>query len=194
MIEHNRFLILIAFFILPFLCVAQEDIKYEKEIPIDSHLVPLKARTFIQSLNVETVNWVKEINFDRRSYEVKALWNKLPASIEFDSTGVFEDVEITIAEKELPAAIRKNIRQALKQNFAQFKFAKIQLQFTGSHDALIKRMAQNDKQAEATIKYEIELYGKIKTAWRMYEYLFDRNGRLEQKREISGIIHKYENF
>jgi hypothetical protein len=194
MIERNRILILFSFFISPFFCNAQEDIKYEKEIPIDSHLVPLKARTFIQSLNVEILYWVKEINFNRRSYEVKALWNKLPASIEFDSTGVFEDAEITIAQNKVPAATRKNIKQVLKQHFVKFKYAKIQLQFSGSHDALIKRMAQNDEQAAVTIKYEIELYGKIKTAWRMYEYLFDRNGLFEQKREISGVIYQYDNF
>jgi len=193
MIKHN--LITLLFLgVIPLASLCQEDIKYEKEVPIDSHLVPLNARTYVSSLNVEIVNWVKEINFNSRSYEAKALWNKLPTSIEFDSTGVLEDIEVTIDEKRVPSSILKNIRQVLKQHFSKFKFAKIQLQFTGADSSLIKRMAQNDEQASITLKYEIELYGKIKTAWRMYEYLFDRDGLLEQKREISGIIFKYENF
>ncbi len=148
----------------------------------------------MQSLDVELLHWVKEINFERRSYEAKILWNKLPASIEFDSTGAFEDVEITIAKNKVPAAVRKNIGQIIKHHFVKFNYAKFQLQFTGTQHELIKRMAQNDEQAQVTVKYEIELYGKIKTAWRMYEYLFDRNGLLEQKREISGVVHQYENF
>jgi len=193
MLKHSL-LILLFLGAIPFACQCQEDIKYEKEIPIDSNLVPLNARAYIRNLNVEIVNWVKEINFNSRKYEAKALWNKLPASIEFDSTGAFEDIEITVEESKLSPATLKNVRKVLKQHFAKFDFAKIQLQFTGADTSLIKRMAQNDEQAPITLKYEIELYGKIKTAWRMYEYLFDRNGRLEQKREISGIILKYENF
>jgi hypothetical protein len=185
---------LLLYCIIPLIGYCQEDIKYEKEIVIDSNLAPLKARIFTQSLNVEILNWVKEINFTSKSYETKAIWNNLPVSIEFDSTGVLEDIEISIEENKIPTSAIKRTHQVLHQHFVKFNLAKVQLQLTGNHLELIKRMVQNDEQTQVTHKYEIELYGKIKTAWRMYEYIFDQNGMLEQKREISGIIHQYESF
>lgn len=177
--------------LMPLVVSAQEEIKYETEQLVDTAVVPKVALRFVSSLNLQQVQWVEEQNFNRKSYEAKAKYGKLKASIEFDTLGVFEDIEIDIKASGLEKQTRREIWKYFKSHFTKFRLRKIQWQLTGTLAELIKMINLNDASADVKQRYEIELYGVLKTHGRFFELLFEKDGRFISRREIftSEISH-----
>jgi hypothetical protein len=82
-------------------------VKYEKEFRLKPGQVPVKARQFIDSINLQQkVKWYYEQNLKGNSIEAKFRMNHKRYSIEFDTLGNLQDVEVQIGWEQMPAAYR----------------------------------------------------------------------------------------
>lgn len=161
---------------------AQE--KLEREYRIRKDIVPLKARTFIKSLSfLHTVKWYGEESLNGKSIEAKTKHNRRKYSIEFDTQGNLQDVEIEISKTKISNEAFKNILLNLEKEFVTFKIIKIQKQLTGSEKDIKKYIIDNIRN-DVILKYEIVLKGKKSKGKQLYEFTFSEKGNLEKKEKI----------
>ena len=162
---------------------AQVKREFEQRITVSE--VPEKAVNWFQKTygNPPKVKWYKEITSGKLSYEAKLKRNKKWHSVEFDSLGVVEDVEIKIRKKRVQKEIRDAIWAYFKSTYSKFKVSKIQLQWSGNEDDLSKAIIDRNPD-EIIVRYEIEFYGKNKEEDEMWEGLFSDKGELLKRRKI----------
>ena len=114
---------------------AQE--KYEKESRIKQKNVPSKALLFIDSLNFKNkIKWYKEEGLYRKSFEAKFKYNKARYSVEFDTLGNIEDLEIEVDWEDLKSNISDSISLQLKIDCIKHKIVKVQKQYKGSESVI----------------------------------------------------------
>lgn len=154
---------------------AQE--KFEKESRIKQRDVPQKALEFIDSINVKTkLKWYVEEGMNRRSIEAKFRQNKKRYSIEFDTLGHVEDVEIEILQAELATAINDAINNQLKKDCLKYKIEKIQVQYSGTEQALLAKLKNRPTSEKLIVKYEVVVKCTSKNKVELLEYLFNDTG------------------
>ena len=176
----------ILFFLLLFLngnLWSQVKREFEQRITVSE--VPERARAWFKSTygNPSKVKWYREITTGKLSYEAKLKRNKKWHSVEFDSLGVVEDVEIKIRKKEIPKETREIIWSYFKSNYTKSKVSKIQLQWSGDENDLSKAIIEK-KPDKITVRFEIEFYGKNQKEDEMWEGLFSDEGELLKRRKI----------
>ncbi len=153
-------------------------VKIEREYRVNSNEVPLKAVQWIDStfqLKPSKIKLYNETNGNKQSFEAKLRWLGETYSVEFDSQGNIEDIEINIKWQKLPENTKRAINQHLKSNYISFKIIKIQQQLVGSPNNLHLYIRESSISA-VTIKYEMEIRGSIKSQNEIWEILFDSNG------------------
>ncbi len=180
-------LLVISNFLLFFLCIspliAQQ--KFEKEYRIEAADVPLVARQFVDSLDFgRRVRWYREVSQQGESIEAKSKREGQKYSVEFGLSGDLQDVEIEIAWRDLPEALRKNIEQSLKAEFDRFKIRKVQRQFTGKSKDILNQLRQPDGGGDLTTKYELVLKGRKGGETNQFEYTFSADGKLEKRAKM----------
>lgn len=160
--------------------------KAEKEFRLKLEEVPVAARQFIDQTNeASSFKWYKEIGLNTSSIEAKAKIDGKRYSVEFDSLGEIEDVEVEIEWESLRENIRSVICGKLSSDFTKFKLVKVQQQFTGDASALISVINSRKKETKGlTIKYEIVLEGKTESEITPYEYTFDAQGQFVKRLKI----------
>ena len=167
--------------------------KFEREYRIKVEEVPDKARRFIEALNFDRkVKWYGEEGLNSKSIEAKTKYLGRKYSVEFDTSGHIEDIEIRIPTKAIPAKTLKSIKSNLDEEFESFRFIKIQVQYSGEPEALIRINADNWKEALVNKKYEIVLKGKTEAETRWYEYTFSEIGEVEGKSVV--ILRNTDNL
>lgn len=163
--------------------------KYEQEYRLDEEEVPALAYDFVGDISFDRkVRWYLEEGLDRFSIEAKTKYRGNRYSLEFDSTGRLEDIEIEIEMEELPARVVDSMHTRLSRDFEKYKVTKVQLQLVGK-PARLKEwfeipFATNE---EIEVNYEIVAKtrnGKERKEW---EFLFDDGGK---KLSASEIITK----
>lgn len=167
------FLFFLSFGIVTF-CFSQE--KFEKESRIKAAEVPEKAKDWLNDSfdKVKRTKWHLEYSQNGRSYEAKFNYLGYFHSVEFDSLGNVQDVEIEIKKEEVDSEVWNEIRAYFDSNFEQVKVEKIQRQFAGDPDDL-EDFFEEGKNTGVTIRYEIVFEGK-KGQWELWEGLFDQSG------------------
>lgn len=156
---------------------AQE--KFEKESRMKEQDVPSKALHFIDSLKIESkVKWYLEEGLERNSIEAKFKWHKEKYSVEFDTFGVIEDVEIEIKEKKVPEKSMESMQSQLQKNCVKHKVSKIQIQYGGSHSALLKQLDSDELIAGVSVNYELIVQCKSTDSTDLFEYVFNDAGEL----------------
>ncbi|MEX1002328.1 MAG: hypothetical protein WDZ35_09470 [Crocinitomicaceae bacterium] len=157
--------------------------KQEKEMRISPEDVPEKALEFIDSLHLDNkIKWYFEEDLNSVSIEAKTKHKKKRYSIEFDTLGNIQDVEIQLSWEELPETTQNTICAYLSAVFSDFRIKKIQLHYEGSVQALIDQLKSNKPVDGVIIKYEIVLKGKEEDRfWKWYEYTFLENGKHEKR-------------
>lgn len=154
---------------------AQE--KFEKESRIKQRDVPQKALEFIDSVNVKAkLKWYVEEGMNRRSIEAKFGQNKKRYSIEFDTLGHVEDVEIELLQNELTTAINDAINNQLKKDCLKYKIEKIQVQYSGTEQALLAKLKNRPTSEKLIVKYEVVVKCTSKNKVELLEYLFNDTG------------------
>ena len=164
-----------------FNCVFSQ-VKYEKEYRIKNDEIPDNIKSYLKTVTFKNkIKWYKEEGLSKYTYEAKTSHDNLNFSIEFDSVGIIEDVEIEINWKNIPELAKKNIELYLKRVYQKKKIIKVQIQFTGKPENLIKIIKDRELKQGLTKKYEIVLKGKENKKFQMIEYLFSNEGKFENK-------------
>ncbi|MEM1135688.1 MAG: hypothetical protein AAGI07_07590 [Bacteroidota bacterium] len=162
--------------------------KYEKESRLKRNNIPLQAKAFIDSLGFDKkVKWYFEESLIGKSIEAKTNFNKEKYSIEFDTAGILQDVEIEIDWHKVPIETQKNISNYLATVFSNYQFIKIQVQFTGKPQDLLQYLKKITIEKTFTTRYEIVVKGKKQGKRDWYEITFSEAGNFES---ISKIIFR----
>ncbi len=181
-----RAIVIISFIFLlfyPFKSNAQ--FKYEKEYRIKSKLIPQKAINYIDSINLDAkVKWFKEVGMEGISYEAKFKLNKRYYSVEFDSSGLVQDIEFIIKKAEIDSGIYKKLTLAFDSIFKQWKIQKIQLHINNYQIASFPFVSNNNPIVLKNMSYEIIIKGKNDQEQQLYEITFNYNGELQSTLQI----------
>jgi len=162
-------------------CVFSQ-VKYEKEYRIKKDEIPDNIKSYLNTVTFKNkIKWYKEEGLSKYTYEAKTSHDNLNFSIEFDSVGIIEDVEIEIDWKNIPELAKKNIEFYLNKVYQKKKIIKVQIQFSGKPENLIKIIKDRELKQGLTKKYEIVLKGKENKKFQMIEYLFSNEGKFENK-------------
>ncbi|MTI22551.1 hypothetical protein E1176_16080 [Fulvivirga sp. RKSG066] len=163
----------------------------EKKIERESRVKLKETPKDMQSVLMPFVSEAKKLKYyqeydgKRITYEAKVILHKRHFSIEFSEEGKLEDVEVIYCFTELPQDTQDAIVDYLMQ-YANFKIKKTQKQFTDinkSDSGVIQGAIENDN--TLTIKYELVISIKESVHWASFELLFDRNGKLLEKKEMA---------
>ncbi len=173
-----------GFLVLLSLCVIGQD-KVEKEFRVKKKDVPAEAKKWFKDAfeGAGKVNWYYEESSDKGSYEAKLKYRGLEYSVEFDTTGKIEDIEVRQEWEDLPHETKDNINNYFLSNYIKYKVLKIQKQYTGSPDNL-EDLIDEDETEGITVRYEIEFHGKTEKENELWEGLFSSNGSLLKVRKI----------
>lgn len=166
--------------------VLHAQLKYEREYRLDESQVPKQALDFIDSLKFfSKVKWYKEENLNKNSVEAKFKYESQKYSVEFDTSGVIEDIELQIQWDEIPSNTQNTISAYFKSNYDKHKVWKIQRQYVGSADSLLQIRSKKTRNLEnIVIRYEIVAKVKKEKKHQKLELLFDKDGGLIQKSVI----------
>ncbi len=173
----KKSIFILFLFTLPQSGKLSAQVKYERESRMRPQDVPSEARSFLASIETDhKIRWYREEKWEGASIEAKFRYAGADYSVEFDTTGMVEDVERTIRWKDLPLPVSRSISDRLDKDCRRYKVVKIQRQYTGMNpEAFSIRDADNN--ASLVIRYELVVRCKRDHAG-LYEYLFDRTGEL----------------
>lgn len=155
---------------------AQE--KFEKESRIRQKDVPAKALQFIESSDIKSnIKWYLEEGLNKKSIEAKFKHNNVRYSIEFDTLGNIEDMEIEAVWKDLNVQLTDSISKHLKKDCLKHKIIKVQIQYSGSETALFSKLKTSQNNQNLTINYELIVKCKLQNKTELFEYLFSESGK-----------------
>lgn len=132
--------------------------------------------------NVKRPKWYLEYSQNGKSYEAKFNYKGHFHSVEFDSLGNVQDVEIEIKVSEVGQEVWKEIQSYFVSEYEQVKVEKIQRQLTGSKSDL-EDFFDEDESAGIVTRYEIVYQGK-NNLWELWEALFDDSGTFVSKLKV----------
>lgn len=159
--------------------------KYEREIRVRSQTVPAAAEAFVSACaGSERIRWYQEINLGFYNFEAKVKRNGRHYSIEFDSTGVIQDVEMSVRFNHLPDAVQEAVQASLAGRCSKYRITRVQRQWTGAAQVLQELVQDGTTQGPHTERLEIVFSCKSDQGPVLYEALFDALGNLENLLEI----------
>lgn len=159
--------------------------KFEKEYRLKTAEVPLLARQFVDSLDFDRrVKWYMEISQDGKSVEAKSKRNGQRHSIEFDSTGILQDVEIEVRFGTIPEKLRETITQNLDVELDRFRITKTQEQLTGARKDLLTYLKGGSDETGLTTRYEAIVRGTKDGERNEFEYTFSLSGEIEKSSKV----------
>jgi len=162
---------------------AQE--KFEKESRIHPKYVPAEALRFMDSVSISSkIKWYREEGIRGKSIEAKFTYSKSACSIEFDTLGNVEDIEIAVNREDLKPKLRDSISLQLVSDCEKHHIVKVQQQFTGNESELLSLFKEDTDNHSVTIKYELIVKCDRKKKSDLFEYLFDDTGRLISRSKI----------
>lgn len=175
-----HFLVLIPCLICGCCCLAQEQI--EREFKVNTSIIPESALLAIRKFDLKEnkINWYREESNNGHSFEAKFKFNKKYHSIEFDTLGQLEDIEIMIPENKMDPVLIDAITAFIESETDQFDFKKFQIQYSGEQASIINHVKENNNQ-EATlpgikVRYEVVVKTKKDGQFHLYEYTFGSKG------------------
>lgn len=174
-------LTIIFLLLSPILLFSQE--KFEREYRISKDEIPVLAKDFIQELTSKKVLWLREESQIGTTIEAKFKFQKKKFSIEFDTTGIILDAEYIVKSDQIPVSVWNAIKGNLNKKFDKWKIEKVQIQFSGEREKVLKAIRENATEL-VTIQYEIILRGKNEGLAKRFEFTFDKNGQTVQVSEI----------
>jgi sporulation protein YlmC with PRC-barrel domain len=132
----------------------------------------------------QRIKWYLEESLDGKSIEAKYKRNGKRFSVEFDTLGNLEDVEIIIREKEIPSAAFEKMCLKLQEDCESFRIDKLQIQYTGVATALKAVSVSGNCLSNCEVRYELVVRMKKDKEVVSFEYLFNEDGTLEKRAEI----------
>ena len=159
--------------------------KFEKEYQLKTSEVPLRTRQFVDSLDFDhRVKWYMEISQSGTSVEAKGRRDGKRYSVEFDTTGKIQDVEIEIPYGAIPNEVQNTMTQQLRGEFDTYRILKMQQQLTGSRNELLTYLTKPRGTSAPTIRYEATVKGSKSGERNEFEYTFSLLGEIEKRATV----------
>jgi len=185
MIELLRKLNLTFLLILIFLSSFSQ-LKFEKESRLKRTDVPVHTLELIDSLGIPgKIKWYSEESLTDSTVEAKFRFNKKYYSIEFDTKGNLQDIEISVQITELQESVKENIIKNLESEFNKYSIQKIQAHYPGKNPEILSIIKNPSKETSNTVKYELVVNGKTEDTSKQYEMVFSNFGSRIEKKEIT---------
>lgn len=164
------------------------DIKREFERSITKDEFPASALQVLElyfSDNTD-LEYYQESDGKAFSYEAKTSVNDFLYSIEFNQKGELEDVEKLIAFEELSSNQRDTISDYFNESYSSYNITRTQLQYTTDSltDRQLLEVIENPDLNGINIRIEIEIEAQSTDELGFFEFLFDNEGEIIQKRRI----------
>ena len=151
--------------------------KFEKEVRISTDSVPPAALKFIEEAPFKNkIRWYKEYGLKDSSIEAKTRHKGKRWSIEFNSNGSLEDIEVEYKLSDLKPSIRQNIEKHLDEKFKNHSVDKLQFQFNGSPSAIKNWLKDQQRISGIIIKYALIVNAKVDSEYKSFEMLYDYTG------------------
>lgn len=184
----------IIYFIFCFsICFSQT--KNEKEERIKQSEFPIVAQTYFNTISHDAkyLKFFKETDGSRKSFEVKFKINKLYYSVEFDTLGILEDIEIVIKQKHIPKSTLSNIMSYFDSNYKKTRLIKIQKQYVKYTNKSDKQFIQHivDNPDDKHTHFEIIAEIKTKSLHELREFTFNRNGKFQRSRKVTSSSYEH---
>ena len=175
------------------ICYSQE--KNEKEERISASEFPLIARTYFNTIS-QDVNYLKfyrETDGDKKSFEVKFKYKKEHYSVEFDTLGKLEDIEVVIKKRHVPKVPKAAIWKYFENNFRKTTIVKVQKQYVNTTNASDNNFIQRilEKPYNKHTHFEIIAEIKTKETHELREFTFDRHGKFEKSRKVTTSSYEH---
>jgi hypothetical protein len=174
-------------------CFSQS--KYEKEERIDVSEFPKVAQNYFNTISdqVNYLKYYKEIDGDKQSFEVKFKLKKQYYSVEFDTLGIIEDIEIVIKKKHIPQAVLNNISSYFNESFKKHRLIKIQKQYIKTSNKTDLQFLQQilTNINEKNTNYEIISEVKTNEGRTLKEFIFNSNGTFEKSRTVTSSSYEH---
>jgi hypothetical protein len=164
---------------------AFSQVKFEKESRLKRADIPPVALELIESLAIsEKIKWYSEESLTGKSVEAKFHFNKKYYSVEFDTEGNLQDVEIVIQVSEIPDKLKESIFKKLESEFYKYSIQKIQAHYPGKNPEILSIIKNPPNEFANSVKYELIVNGKTGNTTKQYEMVFNNNGILIETKEI----------
>lgn len=167
--------------------------KREMEFKIRRTELPAQAHMHLQPYlhDAKRLRYYKEIDGDKESFEVKFKKRRLHYSVEFDNSGVLEDVEFKIQSVDIPEESWTNMLGYFKDNFQKYTIKKIQQQYPLQHGDVAKTLEEAFQNLILPyINYELVFAAKKERGYQQYEILFNAKGQFLKLRK--SFVAKYD--
>ena len=169
--------------------------KNEKEERIPVSEFPEIAQNYFDFIShkVKYLKFYKETDGEKQSFEAKFKLNKRYYSIEFDTLGKLEDIEIVINKRHISKKVYKQIDTYFASHFKKTRLLKTQKQYvnnTNDTDALfIQKIIKNQRNNRA----DFEIIADIKThkTHELREFSFDSNGIFKTSRVVTSSSYEH---
>lgn len=151
--------------------------KFEVEHVVRTSEVPSVALEMVNALPLKgKVKWYYEENLKGNSYEAKNKSYRHQYSIEFDTLGNFQDIEINLPWKDMHSATQTEVLADLENRFDFHKIRKIQVQYNDPNimDDIIGRGELN---LDYPHLYEIVIEGKQNNLYQLFELTYTQEGQ-----------------
>lgn len=180
----HGFIVLCICTFLPAVAFAQT--KFEREYRIKEKDVPEQALRFINNaVEGGKVKWYAEESQDGNNIEAKLKYQKQKFSVEFDTLGNLQDVEKTVKLKNLNQKTSDAISRSLATKFGDYKIRKVQIQWTANdYETLTELIRNRNSTGTYDEKFEIVIETRKNKAYKAFEVLIDRNGKIEKSLEL----------
>jgi len=189
---NNKF-ILFPFVLIAFHHVSFSQQKYEREYKIKKENVPSAALAFMgNTIEDHKINWYLEEQLEGKSIEAKFKLEKKRYSVEFDTRGVLQDIEIEVNNNGIPETVYNTIIKYLTDTSEKFRINKIQIQYSGLVPSLESFIQSNPLSSGYTIKYELVVQIRREGQWQLYEISFDASGQVQATSRI--ILRNTDNL
>jgi hypothetical protein len=153
-------------------------VKFEREFRLNTHEVEPQARAYVELFPfTRRIKWYREESSSGASIEAKTSYKGQRFSLEFDTTGVLQDVEVEVKFSALRQDVRAAVESRFNADFKRWKVRKVQRQFSGSPDAVRRSSLEGASAEGANVHYEIVVRG-LKDLTELFEYTFDQSGTL----------------
>ena len=137
--------------------------------------MPQPALDFIVGMEKDVnVRWYWEEGLDRASIEAKFKLDNRNYSVEFDTTGLLEDLEIELAVSDFVPIMHKAVSSQIAEDCEKHKIRKLQIQYNGTAEQMLAWMTKGGP-APQPIRYELVVKCTSEGETTLYEYLFSEN-------------------
>ena len=179
-------------FLVVLLCFGQfifSQTKNEKEERITKSEFPSAAQNIVETLpkNCKRINFYKETDGKKQSFEVKFKYKGKRYSLEFSNEGIIEDVEVVTKFKTVDTSVKTKIKAYFKSSYKKHKLIKVQKQYV--FDSKIKPSQFINlvlsQDSDIAPNFEIIAEVKLDKQRQLREFTFDTNGTFINFRTIN---------